>query len=201
MTAEEKFWRWFRNNEGALFDFELDRGHIFDRLSTELQRVHRNLTFEFGPKDNQRRKREFVISAGGIWDAFASVVALTTGAPPFDRWKVTAFRPRRWPLNSIQIADIEIDPEGVEFSLLDNGKIAGLYLYVPGYIEEDINYKQIGYLMLDEALGEYDVETGVGVIEMFPFETQSQFKRYPMKQLPESFDRFSQLKGRTGKPF
>jgi len=201
MIAEEKFWRWFRKNEAELFDFELNQEPVFDRLSTELHRVHRNLTFEFGPKDDQRAKREFVISAGGIRDAFASVVALATSAPPLDRWKVTAFRPRRSPLCSIQIDVTQIGPEQVEFSLLDNGRIAGVYLYIPGYVEENINYRQIGYLMLDEALGEYDVETGIGLIEMFPFEAASEFKRYPFTQLPELFDKVDRLKGRTGRPF
>jgi len=201
MAAEEKFWRWFRKNEATLFDFELDRERVFDKLSIALQKVHQNLAFEFGPKNDQGTKREFVISACGIRDAFSSVVALATAAPPLDRWQVTAFRPRRWPLNSIQIADTKIDPDGVEFSLLDNGKIAGLHLYIPGYVETDVNYRQIGYLMLDEALGEYDVETGVGLIKMFSFETQSEFRRYPMTQLPELFDKHSRLKGRIGRPF
>ncbi len=201
MTAEKKFWRWFSKNEAELFDFELDQERVFDRLSIELRRVHRNLTFEFGPKDDQRAKREFVISAGGIRDAFAAVVALTTDAPPLSRWKITAFRPRRWPLNSIEIADTRIDPERVEFSLLDNGKIAGLYLYIPGYIEENSHYKHLGYLMLDEALGEYDVETALGLIKMLPFEAESEFERHPVTQLPELFDKLYRLKGRTGRPF
>jgi len=53
-------------------------------------------------------------------------------------------------------------------SLVDNGKLAGIYLFLPGYVETDVTYKQIGYLLLDESLGEFDVETSVGMIQMLP---------------------------------
>ena len=60
---EEKFWQWFDAHQDQLFNFELDRERIFDELSSRLNCVHPELTFEFGP---EKDKREFVISAGGI---------------------------------------------------------------------------------------------------------------------------------------
>jgi hypothetical protein len=44
-------------------------------------------------------------------------------------------------------------------------------------------------LLLDEALGEYDVETKVGLIEMFPPDAQVPGPRYPLRELPAHFDR------------
>jgi len=76
--------------------------------------------------------------------------------------------------------------------------MAGLYLFIPGFRENDVNLKQVGYLLLDEALGEYDVETGLGLIEMFPPETRTKGDRYPLIELPALFDQLvSRLNGRS----
>src|SRR4030095_14054404 len=91
-TPEEDFWKWFENNEAALFDFEKDQEAVFDRLAAALHRVHPDLTFEFGPKHDNRR--EFVISADGIKDAFPKVISLHTAAPRLPRWTFIRFRPR-----------------------------------------------------------------------------------------------------------
>src|SRR5262249_2027676 len=165
MSDQQQFWAWFIQNEAELFDFEADQERIFDQLATELQKVDPNLTFEFGPKGT---KREFVISAGGIKRAFPAVSALAYAAPPLDRWQITAFRPPRRFANLAEFRGKRVDPKDVQFSLLDNGKIAGVYLFIPGFVEGDAELKQIGYLLLDETLGEYDVETRLGLIKMLP---------------------------------
>src|SRR5438128_2325080 len=100
MTAQE-FWNWFVRQE-ELFTFdpdnETEREKLFDRLAIELQKIHPNLTFEFGPNEP---RREFIISADGIKRAFPAVASLVEAAPPLDRWQVIAFRPRRIPLNIV----------------------------------------------------------------------------------------------------
>jgi hypothetical protein len=78
-SPESDFWRWFQKNENALFDFERDQERTFDRLAAEMQKVDPSLTFEFGPKDDGRR--EFVISADGIVEAFPKVESLYAAAP------------------------------------------------------------------------------------------------------------------------
>jgi hypothetical protein len=80
LTPEQAFWNWFQKNEDSLFDFEKNQAEIFDRLSTELHKIDPNLTFEFGPKENDRR--EFTISADGIRKAFPAVEKLFASAPP-----------------------------------------------------------------------------------------------------------------------
>jgi len=93
MDYGEQFWKWFNENEGELFDFEVDKERIFDRLASQLRKVDPNLTFEFGPK--QAGKREFIVSAGGVKRAFAAVTSLIAKAPNLNRWRITGFRPRR----------------------------------------------------------------------------------------------------------
>jgi hypothetical protein len=188
----KQFWRWFSENERELFDFETDRERLFDRLAAELGKVDPDLTFELGPKDAQR---EFVISAGGIKRAFPVVSALVAAAPRYQRWKIIGFRPRRRP-SAVELAGKRIDSKDVRFTLLDDGKTAGIYLFIPGYSEKDAYMKQIGYLLLDEALGEYDVESKLGLIKMLAPETTTQGERHPLSELPALFDRLvSQLEG------
>jgi hypothetical protein len=198
MTAQHEFWNWFLQHEAELFDFEADRERIFDQLAAALQRVDPNLTFEFGPR---QARREFVISAGGIKSAFPVVSALAGAVPPLERWRVTAFRPRRTPDSTVEFRGKRVDPKDVQFSLLDNGKIAGVYLFIPGFRDDDAELKQIGYLLLDETLGEYDVEARLGLIKMLPSETRIDGERYPLSELPARFDQLiSRLEGRSGKP-
>jgi hypothetical protein len=198
VTVQQDFWNWFIHHEEELFDFEADQERIFDQLAAELQKVDRDLTFELGPKE---AKREFVISAGGIKRAFPSVSALVNAAPTLERWRVTAFRPRRSPANTVEFRGKCVDPKRVQFSLLDNGKTAGVYLFIPGFQEGDVDLKQIGYLLLDEALGEYDVEARLGLIKMHAPEAPTAEERYPLSDLPTRFDQLvTRLEGRSGRP-
>jgi hypothetical protein len=202
MTAQENFWSWFIQHDDELYDFDptrvAERERIFDELAAQLQKVDPDLAFEFGPRDT---RREFVISAGGIKRAFPAVTTLVNVAPSLNRWRVTAFRPRRAPLHVVEFGGKRVDPEHVQFSLLDNGKTVGIYLFIPGFRESDADLKQIGYLLLDGTLGEYDVECRLGLIKMLPPDTRTDGDRYPLADLPALFDGLlARLEGRTGKP-
>lgn len=163
-SPETLFWKWFGENERMLFDFETDQKRVFDLLARELDKVHPDLTFEFGPKQKDRW-REFVISAGGIKAAFPAVESLFSQAPKLNHWKFTKFRPRRAPM-TIEIGGRSVEPEDVHFRLFRDGDKIGMMLFFVGYTEAERNFfGNIGYLLLDEALGEYTVETQVGFIE------------------------------------
>jgi hypothetical protein len=182
----DRFWRWFALNDERLFHFERDQERTFDALTAAMNEVDPDLTFEFGPVDDGRR--EFVISAGGIKRGFDAVHRLAAAAPPLARWRVIAFRPRRPVGNVIDLGGIRVDPATVDYSLLSSTTAVGLYLFIPGYVEGDSRYGQAGYLLLDEALGEYDVETKLGLIKMFAPEAQTDGPRYSLTELPGHFD-------------
>lgn len=201
-TPQAAFWSWFVQHEPELFGFdpdhETEREKLFDELAAEIQKVSRDLTFEFGPRGP---KREFVISAAGIKNAFPAVVRLAEAAPTLERWRIRAFRPRRPVVGTIEIGDHRIDTKDVLFSLVNNGKMAGIYLFIPGFREDEVVFKQIGYLLLDETLGEYDVETRLGLIKMVSPESRSAGNRYPLAELPALFDQLvSRLERRSGVP-
>jgi hypothetical protein len=61
--------------------------------------------------------------------------------------------------------------------------------------------KQIGYLFLDDTLGEYDVESRLGLIKMLSPDTPTDWDRYPLADLPALFDGLvDRLGGRFAEP-
>jgi len=188
VSKEAAFWRWFQANESRLFDFEKDQEKIFDDLQTQLHRIQPGLTFEFGPK--QDGKREFVISADGIKGAFPAVIDLAKAAPPLPRWTITKFRPRRGFQSPVTLNGLRISPEQVEFTVEPDGDKIGITLFIEGYKpSEHEKYAGVVYLMLDQTLGEYDVETKVGFIDLKSRSAQSKLGKQPFPALAQSFDR------------
>ena len=189
--AEMKFWSWFAANEARLYYFERNQEAVFDELARQLERVHPDLTFEFGPEVNGAR--DFVVSAGGIKADFSAVEALVAEAPKLPKWRVIAFRPRRTPLHDVEFGSVSVKAREVRFSLIRHGGKTGVLLFLPGYSEAaKTAYSQIGYLLLDEALGEYDVETKVGVIEFHSLSEASPTQSFSLEELAEFFDEDNQ---------
>ncbi|WP_263419237.1 hypothetical protein [Terriglobus albidus] len=112
------------------------------------------------------------------------------------QWKITAFRPPRALFPTVELNGRIVNLEDLSFSLLDNGKIAGIHLFLPNFREDDVTLQQIAYLLLDDALGEFDVEMNLGLIKMLDVASPEEFKRYPFRELPEMFDRLSRRLGR-----
>jgi hypothetical protein len=193
LNTEQTFWAWFQQHDAVLFDFESQPDRVFAAVATALAAVAADLTFEFGPLVDGRR--DFVISAGGIRSAFAAVTTLAAAAPVLPRWNVIAFRQRRVPILGVKIGELAVRPKEVEFSLLSNELKLGIQLFFDKYRDDERTiWGQIGYLFLDQALGEYDVETKVGLIEFFPSSAHPEAVRYPLHELPMIFDaRFAEL--------
>lgn len=186
-SIEDEFWTWFVKNEQRLFTFESDRERVFDELGTKMRQVNRDLTFEFGPVQNG--KREFVISAGGIKSAFPAVESLYARAPSLKQWIWVKYRPRRLPLNDLSYGGKEIKVDDVRYLLAKDGDKVGVVLFFGGYSEaEKTTFGQLGYLFLDEALGEYAVETQVGFIEFHGTESKYFAQSRPLRELPAQFD-------------
>lgn len=176
-TPQHLFWRWFQANETRLFDSEKDQERVFDELRAQLHKVNPGLTFQFGPKE--AGVREFVISADGIKEVFPAVISLADSAPALPRWRVIKFRPRHGP-GPITLEGLKISTEQVEFTIEPDDAKAGLTLFIDGYKEtEHERYASVAFLMLDQSLGEYDVETKVGFVEFRPSSTKSKLVKLP----------------------
>jgi hypothetical protein len=185
VTPEEEFWKWFRSNESSLFDFENDQERLFDRIGAEMHKVNPYLTFEFGPKENG--KREFVVSADGIREAFPEVERLYAAAPSLPRWKFIKFRPRRTP-SDITYEGVKVRAASVVVEAKAAGQLADLTVFIPGYTQTAHNqYATITYLLLDEALGEYEVETRVGKVNV-ESATKASKQACSLEALPRTVD-------------
>jgi hypothetical protein len=163
-TPEQLFWQWFEKKSARLMNFESDQEEIFDELADQMRQVHPDLTFEFGPVIDG--KREFVVSADGIRDAFPAVKSLVDAAPSLEEWIIIPFRPPKGTEFIIQIGDYSLGPEDVWFSYEQDGDRIGLILYIKGLSRENEDAAaQASFILLDSGLGEYAVEEKIGFIE------------------------------------
>ena len=188
-SKEDKFWKWFQANETRIFDFEQDQDRVFDELGSQMRKVHPSLTFEFGPKTESGR--EFVVSADGNKAAFPAVIALVEKAPQLSRWQIVKFRQRRGPIPDVEFEGTRIKSQDVQFTIEPDGNKAGITLYMVGYDESQHRILgSIGFLYLDFSLGEYDVETKVGFVDLKPASESTTLQKLPVAELPNKFDAF-----------
>jgi hypothetical protein len=190
----KKFWKWFQASKDEIFQFDADKERVFDKLAARLQRVHRNLTFEFSSVTNG--KREFIVSAGGIKSAFAEVTALVREAPTLQRWQVIAFRQRK-DVPEIRYAGKTVHRDSVFFDYRGAGDQIDLTVFVQGLTStasaDDVTaFKTIGYLLLDTTIGEFDVETKIAGIEFVDDSLFPERRRMPLRDLPKVIDNLPQ---------
>lgn len=165
-SKEQEFWTWFSKNENAIFTFEKNQEKIFDVISKKLSKYRDGLVFEISQVSDG--KREFIISADGISELFHDVEALSQAAPKFDRWTIIPFRPRMNDYASIKLKydGKDIDPQKIWiYSSIDQGNF-DLIVFHPEYTESERNiFISASYILLDMALGEFDVVRGIRYID------------------------------------
>jgi hypothetical protein len=164
-TRYSVFWTWFRAHSERLHGVRSSADPLLDSLGAALAKVHPNVTFEIGPA---QPTRELVLSADRIHAAFPEVEALVAAAAQWPGWRIFKFRPRRRPLNALTVGGRSIDPTQVRFVLAqdDPGKV-GILLFLDGYTARQRElYTKAAFLLLEESLGEYDMEARVGAIEL-----------------------------------
>jgi hypothetical protein len=91
-SKEQKFWKWFVKNETTILEFEKDQEKVLDLISSKLTSYRDDVTYEISHVKNG--KREFIISAYGIADAFPYVELLVKSTHELKLFSIIAFRPR-----------------------------------------------------------------------------------------------------------
>ena len=143
--------------------------------------------------------REFVISADGIRGIFPSVVALVNAAPDLKRWHVIAFRPRMddYTRFSLEYAGEKFDPKSIWFYSRIEGGSLDVIFYHQSYSDEIRNrIISATYILLDMAIGEFDVVTGIRYIDhqQLPRNPEAEGLR-PFHDIRAVFDDFKAEKG------
>jgi hypothetical protein len=187
-SREEVFWTWFTANSDTYYHFERNQNSVFFKLKKQLEKIHPDLTFEFGPILTNGT-RELVISADGIQSAFPLVRRLTDSAPIIPKWKITAFRQPRPEVTEVTVEGLTVSIDDVFFKYFkDNGKI-GLELHIRGFYESSEWISGI-FILLDNILGEYDAETKLSFIEKKLLNETEIPTLFPVRLLPSIISQY-----------
>ena len=191
ITASE-FWDWFESKSDDYYHLEENTEELFNDLSDQLFLYDPGLTFVFSTiKENGRR--EFVVSADGIKSSFPAVESLVDKAPELEQWEIIAFRPRVGTEYAVQFNDLELKPEDVFFIAGEDEEhdAVGLDIYIRDYDENDDRFISAFFLLLDNAVGEYDSETKIGYLDFHPIPNDTNaILLQPWSEVTETVDNF-----------
>lgn len=189
-TKEEKFWEWFSENEINLFNAKNMEDVYIQKLLSKIKKVHPGLTFEFSTVTDG--KKILVISADGISKYFPHVIKLVNEPKLITRWIIVPFR-QRLNMNgafSIKIGDSISDWNNFYFVIKDTGRKLDLNIYVKGVDTVNNTVINAVFLLLDSAIGEYDVVTKIGRVDVNPFsDLKGSDKVQAFSMLPAVVDR------------
>ena len=108
-------------------------------------------------------------------------------APSLLRWEFIKFRPRRDP-DDITYGGVTVKAASVAVKVIPHGKMVDIITYIPGFTQDAYKtFGAINFLLLDQALGEYDVEMRVGQISIEPA-SNVQGQTCSLADLPKVFD-------------
>ncbi len=184
MNTYSKFWEKFTFFSEELYKQKFPSKKLISRVLTCLQEVHKNLYFEIGQK---AKKREFIISADGIKEAFPVVLKLVEHAPHFDRWHIIAFRQRKGKELAISLKGEEFVTKEIFFSYVFTKNKMDITIYIKKGKEHKANIIAV-FIFLDSLIGEYDVETKIGKIEIKNLSEISYERKYSLDDLPDILD-------------
>ena len=164
IPPHKRFWKWFQDHANSLAAVRSGYEPILQKLDRELRRVHPNLAFEMGWGDDEQL--EFIVSANGIRSIFPIVEQLVAEAPALPNWKIIAFRQPKESVSEVRYENFLLKVEDVWFSYKHRMDKVDLTLYIRD-LSPTNEQQAIGasFILLDNALGEYLVATGIGLIE------------------------------------
>lgn len=180
------FWEWFADNKEVYMELEdSSRGKLFNQLEKKLHKVNRHLAFEFS-EDLDAGKREFVISADGVVEAFDDVIELVDNAPALDGFRIIGFRQPHDEEFSVVYGDVELTWDDIFCTFEKNKEEVNLTLYIKGFTEENEDECiSATFVLLDTVIGEYNAGMRIGEIEFINYEGQQDVR--PFKDLQTLF--------------
>lgn len=176
------FWKWFSAHAADL-QKDPNMQATMETISAELGKVYPGVFVEIG-KDGE--ELTLVLSVDGIKKLFPDVQALYAARPTVPGWKIVAFRQRDAGF-TVEMNGIKIEPKTVKFVGEPAGGKLDITVYLPGYKQGDNNLGQIGFILLDHTIGEYDMETKIGGIDFAALD-KAPAQAKPLTDLPAMVD-------------
>ena len=186
--SQGEFWDWFLSNEDKIWNIDRNQEKVIRMIGDALNRYHPGLTFEIG-MEVVEGKREFILSADGIRSNIPKVESLYLSAPDMARWQIIKYRQRSTLGGEIHMAGKVISAEDVRFQVFNDGEKAGILLLFEDFTQETRSqFAQIGFIFLDKAIGELDVMTRVGFVDIAGPESNFYADARRLPELPKAFD-------------
>ncbi|AQU78343.1 hypothetical protein [Planococcus faecalis] len=182
------FWEWFADNKEAYSRLdESSRSKLLNQLEKKLHKVNKHLAFELSEL-LINDKRQFIISADGMVEAFDDVIDLVGQAPELESFTIIAFRQRQEEEVSIEYGDIKLAWKDIfcTFEKDNANDEVNLILYIKGFTEENEDeFISASFILLDTVIGEYNAGMRIGEIEFISYEGQADAR--PVKDLQSLF--------------
>ena len=179
------FWTWFVEHAQEL-RVEKDGVKAMQRIGDELAKIDSDLIAEIGVNGETR---ELVISADGHKELFPRVQEVYAARPAHvEGWAIVAFRQRDPRLDgmSIELNGKAITAKDLKFVATPvDGKL-DIQVFIPGFTTNE-EMGTLAYVILDHTIGEYDMETKIGVIDLAAIDNAPSTAR-PLDQLPAAVD-------------
>lgn len=185
-----QFWAWFQKNEDSLYSLDALRSQseLLSELGEVLQQTNENFSFEIGPIHDD--KRELVLSANGIREAFPELEELAEQSPSLARWNIVSFRQRKaLAEGELSIGSLNIRPQDIFCSLREELRRITITLHIKDFSEENYyDWMSAAFVLLDHSIGEFDVATKVGEVHIESAEPEDGDESFSLLELPDRFD-------------
>lgn len=189
-AIDAAFWKWTADHLKQIKAVKKPDDAINLQLSNELDKVAEGLSYELGVG---KKPFELIISADGDKRLFPLVKRLVATAPALPDTKVIAFRPRKDVAGlGIGLDDNEVNADDLYWKGTpdeDRPGFQSLQIFVKDVSEADLpNVRTPALLLVDAAVGEFDMETRIGNVELsaLPNNAGPEFK--PLASLPTWLD-------------
>lgn len=187
---DRAFWTWVAAHLDELKAVKTGHEPVTEALSKELEKVEPGLVFELGVGT---KTFELIISADGDQKHFPMVKRLVAAATPLPGTTVIAFRPRKEVDGfSMQLGEQKLGGSNLWFTAKPDAEHPGLIavtLYVEGMTDATAEQmKNAAFMLLEAAVGEFDLETKIGVIDIVAAPARPTAGQKKLKELPATLD-------------
>lgn len=178
------FWDWFSTNQQVLAteftDLEnVDEDNISEQTYARVESVLGQMMNELHKYDERLfpfcglthdGKVELIITAEGNIEAFSSAHAIVDAAPQFDKWQITALKPRAGdPEDGFEIFSMDgaVGDATVSYTIVKGSGENILLLVVPSNddeVSEESAFMAVN--LVESLLGEHDLATGFDSIDI-----------------------------------